>query len=83
MRAVNLKFDTDQMHATIALVGTEEFDRALSYLSTWNMSFPVVDVYIMDDELNAVYRRRPYEDGDPPGYVIGAVFNGTKFGFHS
>lgn len=65
---------------TAYLRGREE---AIGYLSDWGSHerFPVVDIY-PDDTMHmvAVYRARA---GDAPGYVIGAVWRGEKFTFHS
>lgn len=66
--------------------GTDEPIRAaLGYLSLWNWStYPVVDITIMgregDMELCAFYRK---EAGGKAEYVIGAVWHGDHFGFHS
>lgn len=66
--------------------GTDEPIRtALGYLSLWNWStYPVVDITLMgkpgDMELLACYRREP---SGPAGYIIGAVWHGDHFGFHS
>lgn len=58
---------------------------ALGYLSLWNWTgYPHVDIVLMGREGNmelcAYYRN---EAGGPAGYVIGAVWHGTHFGFHS
>lgn len=66
--------------------GTDEPIRAaLGYLSLWNWStYPVVDIVLMgrkgNMELCAYYRN---EAGGKAGYVIGAVWHGDHFGFHS
>ncbi len=58
---------------------------AIGYLSLWNWSgYPHVDIVLMgregDMELCAYYRKEP---GGKAGYVIGAVWHGDHFGFHS
>jgi hypothetical protein len=56
---------------------------AIGYLSTWNMTFPFVDIYVKDvcqPELLAVYRR---ELDGPCCYSIGAILTDGNFTFHS
>lgn len=72
---------------TVKLHGTNAVEIAIGYLSSWGLSYPFVDIYInvRDTEFTACYRKRAFEEGDSPAYVIGAVFNkqSKKFGFHS
>lgn len=66
--------------------GDKPIREALGYLSLWNWStYPVVDITIMGEapgslELLAYYRTEP---GGQAGYVIGAVWQGNRFSFHS
>lgn len=64
-------------------VGVKEFNNAVGYLSTWNMTFPEVRLFYnaRELEITASY----YDEHGTLGYCIGAVFNrDTKqFGFHS
>lgn len=57
---------------------------AIGYLSTWAMeseTFPRVTIWCdsTQDEMTATY----WKADDSVGYVIGAVWNGSAFGFHS
>lgn len=62
----------------------KEYHAAIGYLSSWNMTFPTVDIYpdtLKDDntDLIAVYKR---EDGTV-GYTLGAIWRETYYSFHS
>jgi len=66
------------------IVPRQEFYAVIGYLSSWNMTFPHVDIYPdkhseTNTDLVAVYKR---EDG-AVGYVIGAVWHGTHYSCHS
>ena len=53
---------------------------AIGYLSTWNLSYPTVNIFRDGgDDLVAVYRN----DAGEKTYVIGAVWHGEHYGFHS
>ena len=61
-----------------------EFYAAIGYLSSWNMTFPTVDIYPHDNtdtntDLVAVYKR---EDGSV-GYTLAAIWQETYYSFHS
>lgn len=61
-----------------------EYYAAIGYLSSWNMTFPTVDIYPdnhKDDntDLIAVYKR---EDGTI-GYTLAAIWQETHYSFHS
>lgn len=57
-----------------------EWFRAIGYLSTWNMTFPKVDIYPDGDtDMMALYR----DAAGKVGYVIGAVWHEDHYGFHS
>jgi hypothetical protein len=79
--------NSDALHAyKIAkrIVPRQAFYAAIGYLSSWNMTFPHVDIYPdnhseTNTDLAAVYER---EDGTV-GYAIGAVWHETHYGFHS
>lgn len=63
-------------------VGGENLFAAIGYLSTWNLTFPLVNIYgDGQTDLVAVYLNA---DGSR-GYTIGAVFGSHcgKYGFHS
>lgn len=85
MRTVNHNYTADQLGALREQCLNEQLIyQAVGYLSTWNLSFPVVDLCILGGhnelEMIAVYRK---EAGGPIGYSIGAVWHGDHFGFHS
>ena len=87
-RTVNHHFDAGKLESLAETTSMAEVYRALGYLSAWNMTgYPVVDLAICGEptdsepmEILAYYRK---EAGAVPGYVIGAVWNGERFGFHS
>lgn len=61
-----------------------EFYAAIGYLSSWNMTFPTVDIYPMgytdrNTDILAVYKR---EDGTV-GYTLAAIWQETHYSFHS
>lgn len=65
-----------------------EVERAIGYLSTWNMDgYPHCTIRRQDYDFVACY----YRESDPdltdyktaPDYVIGAVWHGERYGFHS
>jgi len=52
---------------------------AIGYLSTWNLAYPVVNIFKdRDNDLVAVY----FKDGDRM-YTIGAVWHDDHYGYHS
>lgn len=95
MRTSNYQFDQDDLDSVAISLSSKGVDKpmqmmqaAFGYLTTWGMNYPIVDIYLRskaDGEFMAVFRHRPYQDGDSPGYVIGAVFDShtKKYGFHS
>ena len=69
------------------IAGRDQFERAIGYLATWNMTFPVVNIYSSVEGENVELTAR-YTHGDgyqEPHYVIGAIFDRAagKFTFHS
>lgn len=83
MRTVELdSFDADAFDVIKEKAGYVEFTQAIGYLSTWCLkSYPRVKIWAdpKQMEMTATYWK---EDGSV-GYVIGAVWHGEKFGFHS
>lgn len=87
-RTVNHRYDADALESLCESTSAVEVHKALGYLSTWGLSgYPVADLAIMGKptdsepmEILAYYRKEP---GAMPGFVIGAVWNGERFGFHS
>lgn len=62
------------------IVGHDEWIKAIGYLSTWNMTFPKVDIYADGEtDMIAVY----LNDEGVKSYSIGAVWHGDHYGFHS
>lgn len=82
-RIVKLRLDGEDMIEIAECIGTwDKLWMAIGYLSSWNPTYP--EVAIIRDSTNepdliAIYTK---EDGSR-GYVIGAVWNGTDYGFHS
>lgn len=67
---------TQMQHAT----NHDEWFRAIGYLSTWNMSFPTVEIRAEGGtDMVAVYK----DEEDNVRYVIGAVWHDDHYGFHS
>lgn len=80
-RSVTIHLDADQQTTAKETTGGPEFYKALGYLSTWNHSIAHVDIYPDGaTDMLAVYRHEP--DG-LAAYVIGAVWHGDHYGFHS
>jgi hypothetical protein len=83
-RRVDYQFSAVELTDIVINIGKndQEVYRALGYLSTWNMSFPIVRIYIdaKHNEINAAYFR---EEGGDCAYSIGAVWHDDHFGFHS
>ena len=66
------------------VIPRHEFYAAIGYLSSWNMTFPTVDIYPhghgdSNTDILAVYKR---EDGTV-GYTIAAIWQETYYSFHS
>jgi hypothetical protein len=66
------------------IIPRHEFYAAIGYLSSWNMTFPTVDIYPhghsdTNTDLLAVYRK---EDGST-GYSLAAIWQETHYSFHS
>lgn len=79
-RQVILRMDSvtqmKMQHAT----DHDEWFRAVGRLSTWNMSFPTVDIRPDGEtDMVAVYK----DENDNVKYVIGAVWHDDHYGFHS
>jgi hypothetical protein len=81
MRTVELNLTSEDMITIAESIGTwDKLWTAIGYLSTWNLSYPTVNIYRdRDNDLVAVYL-----DGNKDRkYVIGAVWHGTDYGYHS
>lgn len=79
-RQMTLYIGEEQQTMIKEAVGKDKFYDALGYLSTWNMTYPTVDIYTDgDNDMVAVYK----DDTDNTKYVIGAVWHEDHYGFHS
>lgn len=85
-RTVKLHMTDDQIETIVKLTGLPEFNKAISYLSTW--AFDTYDTVSIctndrDIEFTAVYSHSMDRDVNPKKYVLGAVWHEDHFGFHS
>ena len=80
MRTVELNLTSEDMITIAESIGTwDKLWEAIGYLSTWNLSYPVVNIFKdRDNDLVAVY----FKDGDRM-YTIGAVWHDDHYGYHS
>jgi hypothetical protein len=82
-RTVNIALTTQEHQNIVEAIGHENhrlFEQALGYLSTWNLNYPIVNIYLDGNtDMVAVYKRADLETG----YVIGAVWHEDHYGFHS
>lgn len=87
MRTIQINFDSAALNEMCDNADTQEVRKAIGYLSSWCPdSFPIVDIFRdTKTDLMAVYRKRPYEQGDLPGYVIGGIWDSgsQSYSFHS
>lgn len=57
-----------------------EWFRAIGYLTTWNMTFPTVEIYVDGEpDMVALYK----DENGNVGYAICAIWHGDHYGFHS
>lgn len=83
IRTANLNFTADAWETLIQQTEAHKAHDALAYLTVWALaSYAHVTVYIStrDPEMVAIYRK---QEGEAPGYTIGAVWHDDHFGFHS
>lgn len=80
MRTVELNLTSEDMIIIAESIGTwDKLWDAIGYLSTWNLSYPSVNIFKdRDNDLVAVY----FKDGDRM-YTIGAVWHDDHYGYHS
>lgn len=87
MREINYDFNAVELNILQHATDHRQVEVALGYLSTWNMSFPVVRIFLTrDHEITACYYKSPHDDGsDKASYAICAVWreDERKFSFHS
>lgn len=83
-RTIDLQMDAETQMKIREAATVAEYNNAVGYLASWNMSFGYVSilggVYDGNPEITATYRK---EAGGPIGYQIGAVWHTDHFGFHS
>ena len=79
-RNITINLTNEDMIQIAESIGTwDKLWQAIGYLSTWNLSYPTVNIYRdRDNDLVAVY----FKDVDKM-YTIGAVWHGEQYGFHS
>lgn len=83
-RQVTIGLSSEDMVQIAENIGAwDKLWQAIGYLSTWNMSYPIVRIYRdggpYSTDLYAVYTD---SDGNVK-YVIGAVWHDDHYGFHS
>jgi hypothetical protein len=80
-RTVKSFINPSQQIEIAEAIGTwDKLWEAIGYLSTWNQSYPTVELWRDGKtDMVAVYRDT---DGNVK-YVIGAVWHGDHYGFHS
>jgi hypothetical protein len=80
-RTVNLNLTNEDMIQIAESIGTwDKLWTAIGYLSTWNLSYPTVNIYRdRDNDLVAVY----LDGNEDRKYVIGAVWHDDDYGYHS
>jgi len=74
--------DATEQSAIRNATDTLEWYEALGYLSTWNMTFPICNIYLDGKtDMIAVYRNAD----NTHGYTIGAIWHtdDNKYTFHS
>ena len=80
-RNIELNITSEDMIKAAEIIGTwDKLWGAIGYLSTWNLTYPTVRIF-MDNttDLVAVY----FDEAKNRQYVIGAVWHGEHYGFHS
>ena len=84
-RQVVVHLDATQQTQIREVAGADAFNRAIGYLSTWNMSFPVVEIYADRElpDLVAHFYRLDTSNQQVHAYTIGAVWHDDHYGFHS
>lgn len=77
-RTVTLHFDHDWRNKAMAETNHDEWYRALGRLASWGRDHSV-DIYPDGHDMTAVYK---HNDGETR-FVIGAIWHGDHYGFHS
>lgn len=81
-RIVTIYMDSTAMTEMKEATDPKAWQEAIGYLSTWNLTFPTVEIYVdtsNSTDMVAVY----FNEQGQRGYVIGAVWHEDHYGFHS
>jgi len=80
-RSIELNLSNEDMIQIAESIGTwDMLWTAIGYLSSWNMSYPTCRIFRDGDtDLVAAY----FDADNQRRYVIGAVWHGEHYGFHS
>ena len=79
-RTVSIHMDSEQISGMQNLTDYKDWVRAIGYLSTWNLTYPICNIFADGKtDMVAVYKTANNERG----YTIGAVWHGDHYGFHS
>lgn len=79
-RTVSIHMDSEHIAEMQEVTDYKEWNRAVGYLSTWNLTYPVCNIFADGKtDMVAVYKTANNERG----YTIGAVWHGDHYGFHS
>lgn len=79
-RTVKISLTEEQIQAHYEKAGAEQFWQAIGRLSTWGMSYKQVEIYPDGTDMIAVFKN---ENEQKANFVIGAVWHGNQYGFHS
>lgn len=80
-RTITMHFDADWRNKAMHETNHDEWYRALGRLATWGMGYDTVDIYPDGHDMTAVYK---HIEGDTTHkFVIGAIWHGDQYGFHS
>jgi hypothetical protein len=79
-RTVNILLDSTTITSMKINTTPQEWNAAIGYLATWNLTFPTCIIRADGDtDMVAVY----YDEQGKHGYTIGAVWHEDHYGFHS
>lgn len=85
-RVIQLEMTSEVSEQALEVAGAQQLWFAIGYLSQWSLSYAhcTLRVFMSDGvpEMVATYSDDPSATGRPL-YVIGAVWHGSHFGFHS
>ena len=79
-RTTTILLDASEITSMKINTTPQEWNAAIGYLSTWNLTFPSCTIRRDGDtDMVAVYTT----EDNVVGYVIGAVWHEDHYGFHS